>query len=72
MTPRLIVGLVSMGYGVAVLAMGASNHPAVLLVGLALLGVFVAVDGWQTRRDDRRSDCDQVRRILDRQETHHG
>lgn len=67
MSPRVIVGAISAFYGVCVLALDATNNPATLLVGLALLGVFVAVDGWQTRTEQRHADRDQVQRICSRQ-----
>ena len=67
MSPRIIVGAISALYGVCVLALDATNNPATLLVGLALLGVFVAVDGWQTRTERRHADRDQVQRICSRQ-----
>ena len=67
MSPRIIVGAISAFYGVCVLALDATNNPATLLVGLALLGVFVAVDGWQTRTERRHADAAQVSRIIHRQ-----
>jgi len=67
MTPRLIVGLIAIAYGCTIAAFDAYDNNGALAGGLALLGVFIAVDGWQTRRERRIEDAEQVARIVERE-----
>lgn len=66
MSARAVVGAIAAVFFVAVLALDLTGYVAVLIVGLVLLGVFVGVDGWQARRDQRQADRQQVARMIER------
>lgn len=68
-TPRMAAATVVAAYGLLMIATGWHTNRVALAVGMVLMAGFVAVDGWQARRERRDRDRDAVARIVRRERT---